>query len=107
MLNYKLFLDDLRMSAKEGWIVARSYNDAVTVIRTLGIPRTITFDHDLGDEKTGYDLAKFIIEYDMLHNDIDDTFDFSVHSANPIGAKNIESILNNYIKFKNDKTVNS
>ena len=29
-----------------------------------------------------------------------DNFSFNIHSANPIGRNNINSILNNYLKFK-------
>jgi hypothetical protein len=103
MLDYRLFLDDIREPVGSDWLIARSYDDAVKIIKTLGIPRNISLDHDLGTDKTGYDLAKFIIEYDQDHNEIDNTFVFKVHSANPVGAKNIECILNNYIKFKNEK----
>ena len=107
MLDFKLFLDDIRQPASDGWLIARSYEDAVNIIKILGLPKIISFDHDLGTDKTGLDLAKFIVEYDMLHNEIDETFVFTVHSANPVGAKNIESYLNSYLKFKNVKAPNS
>jgi len=96
MIDCKLFLDDIREPVGNGWLIARSYDAAVTIIK----PRLISFDHDLGIAETGYDLAKFIIEYDQLHDDIDDSFMFKVHSANPVGAKNIECLLNNYVEFK-------
>jgi hypothetical protein len=108
MLDYKLFLDDIREPSSSGWLVARSYDVAVEMIKTLGIPKTISLDHDLGlGGKTGYDLVKFIIEYDQLHNDINDTFDFHVHSANPVGAENMKIHMNNYIKFKNEQSQRS
>lgn len=103
MLDFKLFLDDIREPISSDWLIARTYDEAVNIIKTLGVPKTISFDHDLGSDKTGLDLAKFIVEYDMLHDEIDETFIFIVHSANPIGAANIEGYLNSYLKFKNDK----
>lgn len=30
-----------------------------------------------------------------------ENFSFYVHSANPVGKKNIEAYLNNYFEFKN------
>lgn len=50
----------------------------------------IDFDHDLGIGKTGYDLAKYIVE-----NNIHLEF-FRVHSMNPVGARNISELLEHY-----------
>ena len=50
----------------------------------------ISFDHDLGSGYTGYDMAKYIVEY---HLQLDG---FTVHSMNPVGRKNIFEILNRY-----------
>lgn len=108
MLDYKLFLDDIRFPKEEGWIIARTYDEAVAIVKLLGIPQNISFDHDLGlDSLTGYDFAKFLVEYDMTYNEIDKTFTFYVHSANPVGAENIRKLLDNYVQFKNDSTTTS
>jgi len=56
------------------------------------------------DEATGYDIAKELISRDMDEKpwvDIPPDFQFYVHSKNPIGAKNIQMYLNNYLKLKN------
>ena len=50
----------------------------------------ISFDHDLGEEKSGYDIAKHLVE-----NQIDITC-FSVHSMNPVGRNNIIQLLTHY-----------
>ena len=74
-----------------------------------GFPSFISFDHDLGHEKyTGYDIAKQLVENDMISGDKDsrerykfsNDFGFYVHSQNPIGKANIEGLLNNYLKHK-------
>ena len=103
-MSYKLFLDDIRDISyvypnydKDNWIVARTFNSAKTIIQEK-FPYFISFDHDLGEDMSGYDFAKYIIEFDFDHDVIDGHFDFSVHSANPVGRENIESLLNRYLK---------
>ena len=38
------------------------YNEFVDWIEKNGIPDWIFFDHDLGEEKTGMDCAKWLVE---------------------------------------------
>ena len=92
------------------WSIVRSYDEAVDWVLKVGFPEVISFDHDLGelhydsdytDEKTGYDFAKWLIEYDMDTNTMPKDFQFTVHSMNPIGAANIQQLLDNYIRHKN------
>ena len=67
------------------------------------MPEFISFDHDLGEnEFTGYVIAKRLCDIDM--NDelpsFSETFDYYVHSQNPVGKENIEKYLDNYLEFK-------
>jgi len=48
---------------------------------------SISFDHDLGEGQTGYDLAR-LIEVAAFHNKLT-RFNWRVHSANPVGKRNI------------------
>jgi hypothetical protein len=48
------------------------------------------------EEKTGYDCAKWLVDY-CIDNQAN-LPDYLVHSANPIGKKNIESYLENFKK---------
>jgi len=100
--NTRLFLDDLRIPTESGYAVVRSYDDAVHFMRTRGCPDFISFDHDLQTLTTGYDVAKWIVDRDMDSRGdfIPNNFSFYVHSMNPVGKKNIEMLLNNYLKFK-------
>lgn len=122
-----LFLDDERIPSDVTWIkianttdwqIVRSFNAAVSWVQENGFPEVISFDHDLGyekfettdtgliivtdatEEKSGYDFAKFLIEYDIQTNSMPLDFKFTVHSMNPIGSRNIQSILDNYISHK-------
>ena len=50
----------------------------------------ISFDHDLGCDLTGYDVANYIVEKGI------EIAGFTVHSMNPVGAKNIIDLLTHY-----------
>jgi hypothetical protein len=99
------------------WAVVRNYPDFVKWIKENGLPDLISFDHDLADghyhqgmqegeidysapdfnedyQKTGFHCAKFLVEYCMDNNK--DLPGFIVHSMNPVGTQNIESLLANF-----------
>ncbi len=107
-----LFIDDIRNPEDaglhaDGWTIARDYDSAVKAIEEYK-PQRIAFDHDLsshhyageyGGEKTGYDVAKWIVEKDMDDPSagyITVNFQFSSHSANPDGKRNIVNLLRSY-----------
>ena len=82
------------------WI--KSYDEFVSNILVNGLPAAICFDHDLGDykgeeEKTGYDCAKFVVDY-CISNDCITPY-HSVQSDNPPGKENIDKLMQNYVKF--------
>jgi len=113
---YNLFLDDLRTPLgvslyssnpiyKYGkWVIVRDYNSFVNTVMEKGLPELISFDHDLGDfdknnnEKTGYDCAKWLVEYCMDNNL--DFPNYLVHSWNGVGLKNIVSYIENFKKTR-------
>lgn len=123
-MSYNLFLDDFREPEDAfdythnqlyliGWVVVRSYEEFVNHIEKNGIPVAISFDHDLADvhyrkktdyddenaEKTGYHCAKWFINYCIDNNyDIPETI--LVHSMNPVGKLNIQSLFDTYEKCK-------
>lgn len=117
-MAYKLFLDDIRMPPDHNgslWVIARSMDDAIWYIEHKGIPNFISFDHDLADdhyiigqprlEKTGYDFAKWFGDYVFL-NDLSLPYDFnySVHSMNPVGAKNIRDYMEDFLNHYRSRT---
>jgi len=69
------------------------------MILEYGCPNYISFDYDLGkNAPTGYDFAKWLIEEHVSKNiRIPANFDFNVHSANPVNAKNISEYLKQYL----------
>jgi len=106
-MNYKLYLDDERIPssdwAKDGMpvIIVRSVEDFKKTIRLLGLPNSISFDHDLGEDlPTGHDAMRWLViekEFDLRKTEI------HVHSANPVGVKNIYGLLESWNKFLNNQ----
>lgn len=101
-MKYKLYLDDLRAPRTPGpWKCARSFNDAIMLVQIYGLPIYCSFDHDLGIGKTGYDFAKWMVEYELDGNGrFPNDFDFNVHSANPVGTEAIKQYLTNYFAVR-------
>ena len=112
-MSYNLFLDDIRNPNKflddiRVWETVRNYSEFIRIIQQRGLPRFISFDHDLADEhydnednglfteKTGLDCAKWLVEFCMRTNQ--PLSEYQVHSMNPIGKLNIRSILESYKK---------
>ncbi len=107
MNDKKIYLDDIRTPSNNDFIILRSYKEAVEYIKNNGIPHYVSFDHDLGcDEKenilpSGFDFAKYLVDMDIKKKYcFPNNFQFNVHSANPIGKENIQSLLNNYLLFR-------
>ena len=102
--HMRIFLDDLRVAPQFG-----IYGDPITwdkVVRTAeelielidkNAVTYISFDHDLGTELTGYDVAKHIEE--LAAKGLLNPIDYSIHSANPVGAANIDAAMKNAWKF--------
>jgi len=77
------------------WMYARSFDHAVSLIK-LNKFDEISLDHDLGTGKTGYDLAKWLTVNKKWPEKV------RVHSANPVGKRNIIKEYEFYInKVKN------
>ena len=111
-IMYNIFLDDVRSPKTTKhvelplceWTIIRSYDEFCRIISSRGLPHRIAFDHDLSyddqnktenfNEKTGYDAAKWLIEYCMRTEQ--ELPEFSCHSMNPYGKRNIISLLENY-----------
>lgn len=103
MKKYFIYVDDERNipdSFKEyfkiwdiNFVTIRTYQatiDYLTKYKPNDAQIYLSLDHDLGLSKTGYDIAKFIVENQIS---IDG---FTVHSMNPVGAKNIVELLTHY-----------
>jgi hypothetical protein len=83
------------------WTWVKTAKEAVELLRT-GKVFEISFDHDLGEEQdpiyfNGYSVAQFI-EQEAFYGTLD-RIKWDVHSANPVGRKNIEACMQQADKF--------
>lgn len=126
-MSYNLFLDDdpsrspalvanwmnvgVRHVYRENlWERVWNYDEFVNCITTRGLPEIVSFDHDLADEhyaptgisydefkdKTGYHCMQWMIQY-IMDNNLEPP-EVHIHSLNPVGAENIETLFKNFIK---------
>lgn len=79
--------------------------DAQEYILEQGCPNFISFDNDLMVKLEGFDLASWLVEKDLDEPGfIPDDFQFFVHSQNINAKARIYSLLNNYLKSKENNT---
>lgn len=93
-IKYLLWIDDIRDipdKYKELYncCIARDYEDAISKLSKFTFD-IICLDHDLGEEKTGYDICKYIIENKIKCKE------YRIHTSNPVGRDNMYAILNRY-----------
>lgn len=104
-----LWIDDYRNPFENDWlnfspigtnckvVWVKSYSEAMNWL-SLNWPDAICFDHDLGTQKNGYDIAKYII--DRCINEGEQLPKYNSQSANPVGRENILNLLKNYEKHQ-------
>lgn len=103
-MDYKMFIDDERHPVTDDWVITRTSDDALAHMNVHGCPIEISFDHDLGGDDTAMAVVKEMINLDLdAPGFIPTNFTFSVHSANPVGSKNISGLLNGYLAQRNSK----
>lgn len=97
----RIYLDDIREPKTSGWTIVRTANEAINLIKKYRNEITeISFDHDLGDdEMTGYDVAKWIEAECFFGMKCPK---WNIHSANPVGAKNIKMAMEAAERMNNE-----
>ena len=100
-----LWVDDTRNPMEDDWmnfspigrnckvVWAQSYQEVIDFLEKEW-PDAICLDHDLGEEKSGYDIAKYIV--DRCIDEDKKLPEFASQSANPVGRENIITLLSNY-----------
>ena len=101
----KIYLDDVRELPEAyvregGWVVVRTAEACIELIEAnYKDISVISFDHDLGDSSTltGYDVAT-AIEKMVYFQNIKMIPEFRIHSANPVGRKNMQSCFDAIVR---------
>lgn len=112
MTVWNLFLDDLRVPFRGNRLVelaryesspfptdistikwATGTQAAIGLTVRHGLPAFMYLDHDLGDDDTSMEYLKWIAN---MHDSRPP--DYTIISANPIGAKNIEAFMRSWAK---------
>jgi len=107
--TYNLFLDDVRRPISAytytkndiyliDWHVVINYNQFVAKILNSGVPEIISFDHDLAEDKSGTDCARWLINY-CINNDKKLPKQIYIHSMNTEGRADIKSLFTTYYKY--------
>lgn len=94
MKPYLLYVDDLRnppniLKQNYNIVICRNYKETIYELDKRRF-RIIDLDHDLGEEKTGYDVCKYIIENEIPLNKV------YIHTSNPVGRNNMVQLLQRY-----------
>lgn len=106
-MDYYIYLDDIREDPTwfhqncdlNHWnpILVRNFEQAVRVLNEvrgnviiIDLDHDLGFDHDLTEDKTGYDVCKYIVEERIP------LYGFHIHSMNPVGAQNMRQLLTHY-----------
>lgn len=96
-----LWLDDIRepYDFEDDVVWVKNYEQFVDAIQSTPFPDLICFDNDLGEEKEGYDCAKYLVDYCMDNNI--KLPKWYIQSANAVARKNINSLLSNFKNAQN------
>ena len=81
-----LLIDDVRDLNTE--VIARNAQAGMKML-ALGGWECVCFDHDLAEEKTGYDVLVWAIENKMLPSKV------QLVTSNPVGRANMRAALEN------------
>ncbi len=95
----RVWLDDIRPMPESYDRWAKTYEQAINWLES-GLVTLMSFDHDLGEGKTGYDVAKWV-EENAFNGNLK-PIKVRVHTQNPVGRKNICMALQNAVKHWND-----
>lgn len=110
---------------QDKWKVVKNYDEFITYTleyfkNNKQLPEMFSFDHDLSPEmyenvplsenekidygkfkeKSGMECAKWLVDF-CIDNNVK-LPKYKVHSMNPAGKKNIESLLQNFEKFQKE-----
>jgi len=99
MPDYSLYLDDERNPPDDSYVLARTFEEAKTIVIERGLPVFMSLDHDLGLDSDGnpVDVMSFVNWLSENYYD-EGPPNWHIHSANPQGRDNLNSKLRSWKK---------
>ena len=94
-----IFLADATLALYDDveWDVAINHDHAIRKLKANRYD-VVTLDHDLGEEKTGYEVACWL-EWNIIMKDYKAPV-IRVHSANPVGRNRIKQCIASIEKYR-------
>lgn len=93
-----VYLDDLRW-CPDGYVLAKNYDECIDLLEHNQV-EVASFDHDLGEwgyyARDGYSICKWLCYQYKVNNLNYFPKIIYLHSANPVGRKNMYELLNRY-----------
>ena len=102
-MKRRLWLDDIRHPPDTSWWWVRTYEEAVEYLQRWQVVE-VSLDHDLGTQRTGYDVACYI-EQQAFNGELQEPIKWYIHSQNTVGAENMRAALRQADKFWNKRDV--
>lgn len=98
-MNKSVFLDDLRKPWGPEWLLVKTYDECIDVLKEGRIDH-LSLDHDLSelhyggsldDEKTGYHVILW-----MAENERWPSKSLTIHTMNPVGRQRMLQVAKRY-----------
>lgn len=100
----EIFLDDVREPPRGFFgVICRTARSAIHLLST-GLVSYISFDHDLGTDLTGYDVAAYIEE--SVYTGSIPCPQYAIHSANPVGSERIHAAMTSAQRLQSERIQN-
>ena len=99
-MTYRMFIDDERFPPRDDttWVIVRSSAEAINCVQQHGVPQFISYDHDLGGNDTSMKFITWLIDAYLDGHIKTFPVNYTIHSQNPVGARNIQELLTGFIK---------
>lgn len=102
MADFKLYLDDDHEGrpTPPGWARAYDVDEAIRILQAHNGPFEVSFDHDLGEDANGREKppGTALVRWMGQNNRFPEAT--YIHTANPVGRKNLEFDLANLDRFR-------
>ena len=98
----KLWIDDLRLPP-EGWVWAKTSEEAINILNSGAKIEEMSLDHDLGGDDTVMNFFA-VLEEKVYEGSLKFDFCWTVHSMNPVGRASIIRAFKRLERYSDART---